>query len=222
MNKLLETGKVTAEDMLPKFAAELRKTFGETAAQGPETLNGKINTLKNTMFKFQRQILEGGGAQVLKDGFTGAAKAVELLGENIQTVSIAFIGALAVMNPPMAALAGTVLVVLNRMKALDEHVKKVGGLELTNPENNKRLKESLETLIKLEDQFAVIEKKSKTSRGQKLSRLSTDELKIFNDFNAAAKTSQEIMGASFDHTTANLDQMVKGLGVAEKRFEKLA
>jgi len=222
MNKLLETGKVTAEDMLPKFAAELRKTFGATAAQGPETLNGKINNLKNTMFKLQRQILEGGGAEMLKDGFTVAAKAVELFGEHMEKVSVGFVGALAVMNPPMAALAGAVLVVLNRMKALDEHVKKIGGLELSDPKNNKRLKEALETMIKLEGTAKRNQQRAKTARRGTAGLFSKKEREDLEKFNAAEKTAIEIIGEGFKNSKASLQDWLKGISAAQVKFDKLA
>ena len=87
LNKLLETGKVSAEEMLPLLAKELRSTFGATAAQGPETLNGKINELKNTVFEFQREILENGGADLLKASFSSATSATKLLGQNIDVLT---------------------------------------------------------------------------------------------------------------------------------------
>lgn len=83
LGKLLETGKVTAEDMLPRFANELRKTFGATAAKGPTTLNGRINILKNTINEIQRAILGGGGLELLTGFFEGANKGLQLLQGNL-------------------------------------------------------------------------------------------------------------------------------------------
>jgi tape measure domain-containing protein len=244
LNKLLETGKVTAAQMLPNLAKELRSTFGATAALGPETLNGKINALSNTIFKVQRQILDDGFADVLKKSFEGASTAVEFLGDNIEgitTIGKAFfavwsakqlsglVGGLGKfnkgivsINPAMAALAVSVLAIDTALSQMDKRVKALGGLELTDAANNKRLKESLETILELQDEFGALQEKVKTSRGVKLSLLSKDELKKFNDFNRAVASSKEIIGSSFDPARANLEKMVIGLTVAEKGFEKVA
>ena len=79
LNKMLEQGQVLAADLLPKLAQEMSNTFGAQAQKGPETMNGKINTLKNAMFNFKREILEGGGADLLKQFFEGATIAAEKL-----------------------------------------------------------------------------------------------------------------------------------------------
>jgi tape measure domain-containing protein len=47
LGKLLEQGKVVAEDFLPKFAAELEKTFGKE--ENIKTLNAEINRLFNVL-----------------------------------------------------------------------------------------------------------------------------------------------------------------------------
>jgi tape measure domain-containing protein len=244
LNKLLETGKVTAAQLLPNLAKELRSTFGATAAKGPETLNGKINALQNSIFKLQRQLLDGGLGDILKQSFEGASTAVEFLGNNIEeltTIGKAFFAVwsakklsslvtglggfnkgIVSINPVMAALAASVLAIDVALGQMDKRVKALGGLELTDAENNKRLKESLETIIELQDEFGVLQKKVKTSRGVKLGLLSEDELKKFNDFTNAVTASKEIIGSSFDPARANLEKMVLGLTVAEKGFEKVA
>ena len=45
LNKMLEQGEVISKDFLPKFAAELEKTFGAEAAANVDTLTGKQNLL---------------------------------------------------------------------------------------------------------------------------------------------------------------------------------
>lgn len=46
LGKLLEAGKITADDFLPKFAAEIEKTFGNTAPV--ESYTASVNRLKNS------------------------------------------------------------------------------------------------------------------------------------------------------------------------------
>jgi tape measure domain-containing protein len=48
LNKMLETGQVIAKDFLPKFAAELEKTFGTQGQEPVQGLQASINRLSNT------------------------------------------------------------------------------------------------------------------------------------------------------------------------------
>ena len=83
LGKQLELGNVLAEDLLPKLAAEMRKTFGKTASRGPETLNGRINLLNNAFLKLKKGFLEAGGLKFLTTGFNLATKAVKALNVEI-------------------------------------------------------------------------------------------------------------------------------------------
>lgn len=47
LNKMLQNGEVIASEFLPKFAAELEKTFGVDNRQNIDSLQGSINRLKN-------------------------------------------------------------------------------------------------------------------------------------------------------------------------------
>lgn len=51
LNKMLETGQVTAEDFLPKFAAQLEKTFGPQAAAMSEGPVANMNRFKNATYE---------------------------------------------------------------------------------------------------------------------------------------------------------------------------
>lgn len=53
LDKLLQTGKVTAEDFLPKFAAQLQKTFAEDAAKVADSPAASIENFKNSVFRLQ-------------------------------------------------------------------------------------------------------------------------------------------------------------------------
>lgn len=53
LNKMLETGQVTAQDFLPKFAAELEKTFGGLAAKVADGPAASMERFSNGVFKLQ-------------------------------------------------------------------------------------------------------------------------------------------------------------------------
>ncbi len=48
LDKFMSDGKLLAEDFLPKFAAEMEKTFGQGAVDNTESLNASMNRLTNS------------------------------------------------------------------------------------------------------------------------------------------------------------------------------
>jgi tape measure domain-containing protein len=59
LGKMLQKGEIAAKDFLPKFAAEMQKTFGAdalAAANGPQAIQERFN---NAIFKMKAQIGEG-------------------------------------------------------------------------------------------------------------------------------------------------------------------
>lgn len=72
LNDMLEQGEVTAEDMLPKLAAELRKTFGPEVQQAANGTQQSINRMNTALFEFKNQLADGG----IIDGFTAMTSAI--------------------------------------------------------------------------------------------------------------------------------------------------
>lgn len=72
LNKMLERGEVISEDFLPKFAIELRKTFGESAKEGAESARAAFNRLDNAILKLENTIAKSG----LVDFFADVADSV--------------------------------------------------------------------------------------------------------------------------------------------------
>ena len=60
LDKMLEQGKLVAEDFLPKFAAALRVHYAGGVKEASDSAQANINRLKNTWFDFQRDIMESG------------------------------------------------------------------------------------------------------------------------------------------------------------------
>ncbi len=172
LNKQLELGKITAEDMLPKLAAEMRKTFGGQAAAAADTLNGKINRFKNTLFEAQKKLLEAGGSDLLKKSFDALTKSVKFLSENFDTVitigkaffavwSVNKINSLVVgftsmasklgsMNPTLIALsaaAGAITIALDKMEEGVEENSKALQDYVKNLEDAAKLKDFARDLI---------------------------------------------------------------------------
>ncbi len=60
LDKMLSTGKIVAEDFLPKFAAALRKNFSEDAKKHSDSAIAAFNRLSNAWFDLRVSIAESG------------------------------------------------------------------------------------------------------------------------------------------------------------------
>jgi len=70
LNKMLDSGEVLAEDLLPKLAAELRKTFGKGVADAVNSAQAAMGRFETSWFMLQKTIFESGGEKV-STGFLG-------------------------------------------------------------------------------------------------------------------------------------------------------
>lgn len=79
LGKLLESGKLTAEQLLPRLAAELNKTFGAQSEQSAQGLNAQINRMNTAMFDLKIAIGESGLINFLSSGIELATKLANAL-----------------------------------------------------------------------------------------------------------------------------------------------
>lgn len=63
LGKMLEQGQVISSDFLPKFAAELRRTFSADAERSAASLNSELNRMKTAFFELKASL--GGDARGL-------------------------------------------------------------------------------------------------------------------------------------------------------------
>lgn len=70
LSKMLENGEVISDDFLPKFAAELEKTFppGEKAMQG---MTAETARLKTAWFELKTTVMTNGGESMFTDAIRG-------------------------------------------------------------------------------------------------------------------------------------------------------
>ena len=94
--KLVSEGKIASEDFLPKFAAELRKTYGEAARLAATSPAATFQNLKTALFELGVEAARGGG--ILTALATGASALTSALNLLASSGAIAFItkGLLAV------------------------------------------------------------------------------------------------------------------------------
>lgn len=79
LGEMLQRGEITAEEMLPRLAAELERTYGAEAQAAAEGLNAKINRLDNAFTDLKISIGETGLLDYLSQGITLATNFVNAL-----------------------------------------------------------------------------------------------------------------------------------------------
>lgn len=96
LDKFVSSGNLTAEVFLPKFAAELKKTFGDV--RDMEGFTASLNRMKNSLDEAYITIGKSGafdaltkGVQVATAAVSGAVAGFELLGKVIGIVTAAMV-----------------------------------------------------------------------------------------------------------------------------------
>lgn len=72
LDKMLEQGQVLSVDFLPKFAKELRNTFGENLPNAIKSGRAELNRFTNVIFEASRAFAQGGA----QDGFVTLLKEI--------------------------------------------------------------------------------------------------------------------------------------------------
>lgn len=76
MDKLVSSGELMANDLLPKLAKEMRDTFGGGAVDGATSLNAEMNRFKNSMFDLKKAVLDSGVSTLLVSTFSTVAEKI--------------------------------------------------------------------------------------------------------------------------------------------------
>lgn len=77
LDKLLEGGKLLAEDFLPKFASQIQKELGDAPSKSADTFQGSMNRLKNAWTDLLNGIAQQGAVQGAGSAMTSLAEAME-------------------------------------------------------------------------------------------------------------------------------------------------
>ena len=95
LDKMLEQGKVVADDFLPKFAAEIRKTFSEGVPEASKNARAELNRFHNSVLEIERTVASSGFLEGLSIGYRQLAatlsnpaiqNAAQALGETLGSV----------------------------------------------------------------------------------------------------------------------------------------
>jgi lambda family phage tail tape measure protein len=77
LDKMLEQGQVIAEDFLPKFAAEIRKTFSDGVPAASMTARAEMNRFNNSILEIERTIAASGFLDGVTQGYRTLTETLE-------------------------------------------------------------------------------------------------------------------------------------------------
>jgi tape measure domain-containing protein len=131
LGKMLEQGKVLAEDFLPKFAAELHKTFGEAAEDASKRGQAAINKLNSRV-----SLLVGTIGQDLVTAFGVAANGINIYLDALGTLGNISQEAQKSAQAQIFGMNGTAMAATDAASKLDEQRKKVLALAAAQDKMN--------------------------------------------------------------------------------------
>lgn len=85
LDKMLTSGGLLAEDLLPAFAAELTKTFGPQSEQAAQNINAQLNRMETAFFDLKVAIGETGIIDFFNDAIKGATEFLNVITGTIRT-----------------------------------------------------------------------------------------------------------------------------------------
>lgn len=116
LDKMLEQGQIVSEDFLPRFAAEIRRTFSEGVPEASKNARAELNRFTNSVLEIERTIAAAGFLDGLSQGYRTLADtladpavqdAARALGETLGSVIVTTAEALAFLieNADLAVTA---------------------------------------------------------------------------------------------------------------------
>jgi lambda family phage tail tape measure protein len=69
LDKMLEQGKLIADDFLPRFATEIRRTFSEGVPEASKNAQAEMNRFNNAILEIERSVAMGGFLSGVTDGY---------------------------------------------------------------------------------------------------------------------------------------------------------
>ena len=83
LNKMLETGKVLAEDFLPKFAAQLLKETAPDIEAASQSMQASLNRLETAWTLFKQAVVKSGLGQSMSNEISGLGNYLSTLSESM-------------------------------------------------------------------------------------------------------------------------------------------
>lgn len=161
LDKFVSSGNLTAEVFLPKFAAELKKTFGDV--RDMEGFTASLNRMKNALDDAYIQIGQTGvfdaltkGLEITTAAITGTISSFKLLGEIIGTIAGAiatgdFSGVGTAVDAAMTKAANSTRAASEAMLGVESATKKtVVAVDDVSDALSRRLSKGTSAVVDLE------------------------------------------------------------------------
>lgn len=106
LNKMLETGQVVAQDFLPKFAAQLDKSFGNDKTEKIESMQASVNRLSNALTEMYES---EGATNFFTVSIDGMTKLTKSFNDFISSKGFSgFMNAFQLIGSPSSAIGGII------------------------------------------------------------------------------------------------------------------
>lgn len=69
LDKMLEQGKLVSDEFLPRFAAEIRRTFSDGVPEASQNARAEMNRFNNAILEIERSVAMGGFLSGVTDGY---------------------------------------------------------------------------------------------------------------------------------------------------------
>ena len=186
LGKMLQRGEVLAEDLLPAFAVELEKTFGDQAIAAAQGLNAQINRMENALFDLQVAVGQAGLVDLFSDGLQVATKFVNFMINSLNPQVNSMASGFALAGDAVRSLGIIVGIVGDAIGATAARVKALLEFDFTTSRQisadfEANLRTQIESMSKLQDRVAAarVENELLTDAVGKLNPIiaeNTDEL----------------------------------------------
>lgn len=87
LGKMLEQGKVLSDDFLPRFAAELERTFGASAERAANSFQAQLNRLENSWESFKMALAAPGPGGDVPGMIDGMAESLSTAAANMERLA---------------------------------------------------------------------------------------------------------------------------------------
>ena len=125
LGKMMEQGQLLAEDVLPKLSAELSKIYSSEALAAVDSMQGRINALKNAWVLFAQAINEA-GVEALFLGILGAGtETMTFMGKLLDTMGKIKNSFMSIESPENLKLAMTFEEMARQVEKAEAEVNKL-------------------------------------------------------------------------------------------------
>ncbi len=205
LGEMLKQGRVISDDFIPRFAKKLKEVFGDLAKRQAESLQGRINSLRNSFFKLGSSLVILLDLKIVFGDLVGLMEKLVILSNKLA-------------SPGQSG-----------RRTLEFAKSAVGGakiaLEIAKPEGNRidagRFNQLQEVIRVAEDRVRSAQKALDIERDELLRRSTGSSIQGDNQFSI---DMQNLLNENFEESirlSSELGQAFKDLNIASNKLLNL-